>query len=298
MRRTFYKIAITSTLTLSLGYVCVAATPAKTSSRAEASVATAQSTAIQGARRVVSEMPFYLKDAQKSLDLPKAKNAQESLDTLYASRTAKNVLYLDKSHQEKRLKSAQQRLLYVQKAIDTLKSDCILMNDYTKTVPQQKYFDNVDMILDSGLTHLQNDCLRAVSQVNPPVDRLALEQRARETYRTFSDAHRDQYNLMALDELEQAYLNYLYLAVTETQTAKRYEYYFSLSTVGLKLWSFNKEDTSLLPLMAFIENTTNRNNHKIAWLMLEEHIQFSYSGSAGEHVPDDWKAILLALGKF
>lgn len=183
----------------------------------------------------------------------------------------------------------------IKKSVWSLRSDCIKPN--TQLLITEKSQIPLNEELTSSYSALQDDCLNAQSLHIHNKDRPNIESFAHDSYLNFKNNIADGDRISASDFLEKAYLSFLYLAITENSADFKDEYFFIAGYLGLKLWSFNKDDAAILPLLALAADDHSSPMTFTAWLLIKDHLQFSYSGSAGEHIPQYWNTVLLSIKK-
>lgn len=290
----FYKTLPFTFLVLFIGIVSIAATDTYTRTHADANITTRARP-----MRHVSLLPFYINESVKTISFTDSStinktSTQVPLKDIFTKEWSKLSSQIPRDKVNTLDKPVRDAVHALKQTLWDLRSDCIVG---TLTSKKSKDLENFYVLVQSGLTTLQNDCGRALSMYSTPVDRLRLESYAHNAYKNFSTSANDEYNLMSLDELEKSYLTFLYLAITEPFDKAKQDYYFIVGFIGLKLWSFNKDDAAALPLLALSAEDITSDEGMSAWLLLKDHIQFANSGSAGEHVPLYWNVILYKVGK-
>lgn len=158
-------------------------------------------------------------------------------------------------------------------------------------------FADLDRALASGLVVMDKDVRKAISLFSDTKEATAT---ARDQYQSYRNGVEHDFNLAALDHLEQAYLAHLYLAVKSNTKRERQRHLFSVGLLGLKLWSFNKEDVGIIPLLIIADGNPDVDSghlRKLSWLLLNDHVRFANSGSGGEKVPFYWLYTLKEVGK-
>lgn len=105
-----------------------------------------------------------------------------------------------------------------------------------------------------------------------------------------------------LEEEELHYFEDLYLSLKaqflliESPEMRAY-YLYALGDLGLQLWTENRDMEGVLFFAELILENSCSDLAKMAWMNLNSHIQFAYSGSAGVNVPENWQVFIDDLQK-
>ncbi|MEC9281602.1 MAG: hypothetical protein VX642_02735 [Bdellovibrionota bacterium] len=105
-----------------------------------------------------------------------------------------------------------------------------------------------------------------------------------------------------LEEEELHYFEDLYLSLkaqfllVDNPELRAY-YLYALGDLGLQLWTENRDMEGALFFAELILENSRTDLAKMAWMNLNSHIQFAYSGSAGVNVPGKWQTLIDDLQK-
>lgn len=295
-----WESVTTAVFVVSFGFVCVAATTDNLSGPAAKVTEDLRSRNPSTPQRKASPIHFFIDEARATMTF-----VETDADTPVKTTLNDRTISINKTYQIEvaKLKSStsstqnglQKNLESARKALFALRSDCI-----KKDMPldsRNAQLDEFNDLLTASHWSLQDDCLNAQSLHIHNKDRLQIEAQALSSYNDYKASSHEEYDMAALDKLEKSYLSFLHLAITERSQGLKEDYYFIAGFLGLKLWSFNKDDAALLPLLVLSAESSSSTTHAAAWLLLKDHLHFSYSGSAGEHVPRFWNDVLISTSK-
>ncbi len=236
----------------------------------------------------------FLEDARVYLKVPPTRNVASE----YA--VALSELKRSTALQPQKVLVGQRDLAQLRTALFSVRADCIKeplkFTDFVaKTHSSESNLFREDV--SASYSSLQDDCMEAQSVHLQNKNREQIQAHALTAYSTYKNALSENFNVFALDHLEKSYLAYVHLAITERDPVLKKEYYYVVGFLGLRLWNLNRDDAALLPLLILAADRTSSQISRSAWLLLKNHLQFTYSGSAGEQIPEEWRQILISIEK-